>query len=258
MDNDNIEDEEFNPLELNNEELEARISNSYNYNSLTYNFFKMMVSLQERGDYKKARELFYDNIQFYKPFFDTTYLYNCQFALDKYYSEKYQNTYTIDQIEQIVFMRHLTEFTKLLFRASTSKHSYQPKSDKNVELVPIGFEVIFDFEGMANNLFHAMMRLKVKSSSSDVRTFFYHTLGWFAGLFDYEFVKSCADIYRKFSNKPLDYENKQHRIYNHHVGEFSELLSRMGVAPTPQSNIIYKPTWDESEIPHSIEDVVKQ
>lgn len=233
-------------------------SNDYSYSANAIKLYNSCMMMQEQKRYPQMRDLFYDTLNWYKPMFDEHYVFESHEIQKKYRAEEYL-IYSSEQIEQLMFMRHLTEFSKLLTRASSTKgmHVYR-HPDKNVELIPAGYGSIFQYELMASTFFAALLRVKMNQAPGDARAFFYNTIGWFAGLMDLDFVTTCAAIEDTYRNKPdLSYEEVDQMIFNRHVGELADLFSRKGVAPLPKAKLVYKPTWDASEIPHSVEDVVK-
>lgn len=227
--------------------LGGKFSISYKTNEL----FQKCIELQEEGSYFRARSLFYNNLGWYEPIMDEFFIINCQDIIAKYNQIEYTSKYNYDQIEQIKYIRILLEFSKLITRVSTEKYDdLYRQPDKLIELVPRGFGIIFKYESMAVEIFNALARIERHGTYLDIIQFFNHTSPWFGGLMDLDFMLKGYQIV----NSEKDDQTKYRRL----VGIFAKLLSRHTVTATPFATLVYKPQWEASQVPHCIEDIIKQ
>jgi len=254
-----LSEEELNPVEFSKADLlyDLQYSDEFNFQSNLMRLFNFSLLLYEQNRYPEAREMFYDFVNWFQVIFDEYFVNRWDFIIEKYKSPDY-NFYTTEQRQQIIYMRHLTEFCNLLSRASTQKSGVEYRTDNPVELIPIGFGAVFQYEHMTKSLYTTLLRIKMGAPDYQVHKLFRHSLGWYAGAFDAEFIWNCKQIENQAEQMDFttDHEKEQF-IHYRQVGQFSKLLARKGVYPLPKSKLVYKPRWDDSMVPHNVEDVIK-
>jgi len=128
-----------------------------------YEFFKMFrtcLSLQYNNQYMRARKTFYDSVSWFAPMFDQTFSERCHNIIQKYDSPEYRAEFTYEQIEQLKFIRIVSEFSRLVLDASSKnrvKLNQDPK--KRVEMTAVGYSQIVDYDHMSMELFTVLHQL---------------------------------------------------------------------------------------------------
>lgn len=223
----------------------------YSTFSPKYQFFKVfrtVMSLQANGQYSAARRTFYDSLGWFNIMFDQVFPSRCSAIIAHYERPEYYNVYTYAQVEQLKFMRILTEFTRLLIDVS-SKHTNKlnQEHNKRVELTPIGYSQVIDYQLLSLEFFNRLTQIQQQQSNRDAITFFNHSLGWFAGIMDAEFVLQGYMIAQTEGNVDLRFRKL--------VNAFSKLLTRKSITPTVYATLTYKPTTEGT--PMTVGDIVK-
>jgi hypothetical protein len=181
--------------------------------------------------------------------FDETFTMLCHDIINKYDSTKYRSEYTYEQIEQLKFIRIVSEFSRLVLDAS-SKNRTQLNKDptKRVEMAVVGYSQIVDYDHMAIELYNKITQVQKQYHQREVSKFFNHSLAWFSGMFDSKFIIQGYLLYQTECSSELRYRKL--------LVAFSKLLSRKGVSPTPFITLVYKPN-SKDDIPKTVDDVVK-
>src|SRR5450759_4970669 len=128
--------------------------------SLHYQAYKMYrnsLFLMSNNQYQRARTTFYDSLSWFSIMFDPIFPQRCHNIIQKYESCEYKSAYTYEQIEQLKFIRIVSEFTRLLIDAS-SKNRVKINQDPNrrVELIPVGYGQILSYEHMTLEFYNRL------------------------------------------------------------------------------------------------------
>ncbi|MFA5395387.1 MAG: hypothetical protein WC346_05135 [Methanogenium sp.] len=213
-----------------------------------FRVYRICLSLQAQQQYAKAREAFYDNLGWFTVMFDPTFPARSQTIISRYSNPQYAERYTYEQIEQLKYMRIVLEFSRMLMDASSrNKSTLNTQPDRAVELVPIGYGQIFDYEHMVLELFMQLTQIQRQQNRRDATKFFNHAIPWFGGIFDAKFIISGYII----SQTELRPEQRYRKL----VSEFSKLLTRKAVAPTALATLVYKPAPNDI-VPHCVDDII--
>jgi hypothetical protein len=125
--------------------------------------------------------------------------------------------------------------------------------DKSINVEVVGFSNGDYYSSKVTNLFLRSLELHSMSKNNEARELFYNILGYFAILFDMDFIDNCIEINNKInSNTSLSVYHKNEQKYRLHLGEFSRLIMRAGVSPKPDIRIDYNVPW---EVPKSLEEL---
>jgi hypothetical protein len=214
-----------------------------------FRLFRTCMSLQVLQQYPRARKTFYDNLGWFAIMYDSVFPVRCNAIIKKYEQVEYKSRYTYEQIEQLKFMRIVVEFSRMLLDASSKNRTkINTEKDKRVELIPIGYAQILNYEHMSLEFFNRLTQIQQQQSHRDAVKFFNHGLSWFGGIFDAKFVMQ-GYLIDKTKNAP---EVKFRQL----VSAFSKLLTRKSITPTAFATLVYKPRphWD---VPKTVKDVVK-
>lgn len=115
--------------------------------------FRTCLGLQYNNQYGRARKTFYDSVSWFSTMFDETFTTRCHSIIQKYDSPEYCSSYTYEQIEQLKFIRIVSEFSRLVLDASSKSHKkLNQDSNRRVELVAVGFPQIIDYDHMSIEL----------------------------------------------------------------------------------------------------------
>jgi len=223
----------------------AEFSQKYEFSKM----YRTCLSLQFNNQYPRARKTFYDSMSFFAPLFDYTFSNRCNTIISKYDSPDFHSIYTYEQIEQLKFIRIVSEFSRLVLDAS-SKNRVKLNQDptKRVEMIPVGYPQIVDYDHMSIEFFNKIVQVQKQYHHREIFKFFNHGLAWFAGAFDAKFVMQGYLLYQVECSSELRYRKL--------LIAFSKLLSRKGVSPTPYATLVYKPN-SMKDIPLTVEDVVR-
>jgi hypothetical protein len=211
--------------------------------------FQSCLNLQYNGNYPRSRAIFYDSLGWFGVMFDETFPIRCRAIIQRYDIEYEEKQYTYEQIEQLKFMRIVMELSRMLLDASTKKRGkINQDPEKMVELVPVGYSQIFNYEHMAREFFIQLISLQRQQGYKESATFFNHTIPWFGGIFDAKFVIAGYIINNTEENPEIRYRKL--------VSEFSKLLTRKSITPSAFATLAYKPNATD-KTPKSVEDIVK-
>jgi hypothetical protein len=216
-----------------------------------FQLYKGVLSLQAQGQYKQARQMFYENLSWFIVMFDHAFPERCKRINERYNNPELAKVYTYEQLEQLKYMCIVTDFARMLIDIS-SKNRVTINSDPNkqVELNAVGFPQILDYQAMALELFTNMFQIQQqRRSRKDVDEFFNMSLGWFGGIFDSKFLKMGYLISKT--------EQPHKERFMKLLSEFSKLLVRKHVISTAMAQLSYKPRTG-ANIPFSVKDIVKE
>lgn len=214
-----------------------------------FRLYRAILQLQATQQYPRARKTFYDNLGWFTIMFDPVFPQRCYDIIHKYESMDHSSVYTYEQIEQIKFMRILVEFSRMLIDASSkNKVKFNVNPNKRVELIPVGYAQVLNYEHMAIEFFNRLTQIQQQQSHRDAVKFFNHGLAWFGGIFDAKFVMQGYLIDQTESNPELRFRKL--------VSAFSKLLTRKSITPTAFATLVYKPR-PGAGTPITVNDVVK-
>jgi hypothetical protein len=146
-------------------------------------------------------------------------------------------------------MRIVVEFTRMLLDASSKNRvALNVDPTKRVELTPVGYAQVLNYEHMALEFFNRLTQIQQQQSHRDAIKFFYHSIAWFGGIFDAKFLTQGYLIDQSEVNSELRYRKI--------VSAFSKLLTRKSITPTAFATLSYKPRPGDN-VPHVVGDIVK-
>lgn len=214
-----------------------------------YRMYRTCLSLQSQNQYPRARRTFYDSLSWFGTMFDRVFVERCYDIVQKYSNEPYTSLYTYEQIEQLKFVRIVTEFTRLLLDASTrNRTKINTDPNRRVELVPVGYAQAISYEHWALEFYNRLSTIQKHNHPREVMKFFSHGLAWFGGIFDSTFIVQGYLLSQTESSPELKYRRL--------LLAFSKLLSRKGVTSNPFVTLSYKPN-STANVPKSVEEVVR-
>ena len=214
-----------------------------------FRLYRTCLQLQATQQYPRARKTFYDNLGWFTIMFDPVFPQRCYDIIQKYESREYVDAYTYEQIEQVKFMRITVEFSRMLIDASSkNKVKFNVNPKKRVELIPVGYAQVLNYEHMSIEFFNRLTQIQQQQSHRDAVKFFNHSLGWFGGIFDAKFVMQGYLIDQTESNPELRFRKL--------VSAFSKLLTLKSITPTAFATLVYKPK-PGAGTPITVDDVVK-
>lgn len=216
----------------------------------SYKFFKLFrtcLHLTSSNQYRRARKTFYDSLGWFSTMFDSTFVDRSDAIVKKYDTKDHKVQYTYEQLEEIKYMRIVTEFTRMLIDASSKnrvKLNTQP--EKRVELVPIGYGQVVNYEQLSVELFNKLHQVQKYAHPRDIAKFFNHSISWFGGIFDATFVLQGYLIQQQELSSDLRYRKL--------LIAFNKMLARKSIIVAPMASLVYKPSWTP---PYTVEDVVR-
>lgn len=215
-----------------------------------YKMYRTALTLTSNNQFVLARKVFYDSLSWFHIMFDETFVRRCDLINKKYSSEEYRRQYSPEQLEQLKYIRTVSEFTRLLIDISSKKKiKINQDPSRRVELVAVGYSQIIYYDQMASDFFMKLNQVQRLKNHREVVKFFNHIACWFGGLFDANFLMRGYLIQKTTNQSP---ETKYRLL----VGSFSRLLTRKSIAPSAHAKLVYKPRPSD-QIPRSVEDVVK-